>query len=215
MDDQDSHGPSPFPNPPRSERRGADASPPPPPATDLAPISPPLSRAPSPGNVRPGILQASTTLTLIDGILNLVWALFAGILLTCTTIVCGIFAVYPLVLGILEIIEAQKLSRHPPQRDEVPIWLGVMQLINAMSGNPLSLVAGIITLVAANDDNVKNYLLAWRYGQGTAQPGQAFRCHRCGYDLRGSLAAGTTQCPECGAELELIERARQSIHSGG
>ena len=28
---------------------------------------------------------------------------------------------------------------------------------------------------------------------------QARRCPHCGYDLRGTLAAGRTECPECGA----------------
>ena len=29
-------------------------------------------------------------------------------------------------------------------------------------------------------------------------------CDHCGYDLRGTLAAGRTECPECGAKI--VER---------
>jgi len=215
MDSQDEpSSSSPVPDPPEDQASSNES-----PTSASASPARPVTRMPSPGNVRPGMLQAAGIFMIVDGFANLLWALVLGLSFACTVvfIFCGVIAIYPLVLGIFEIIEGQKLLRHPPVRREVPTWLGVMQLINALSGNGLSLIAGIITLIAANDDGVRHYFDAWWYrpqGPPAHGTGTVFNCHRCGYDLRGSLAAGATTCPECGADLELIERARDSIRGG-
>ena len=90
-------------------------------------------------------------MTLIDGILNICLGFLAGGLLLCTTIICAPLGAYPIVLGILEIIQFGPLNSHPPKRRELPTWLPVMQLIGMLFSNPLSMACGIIGLVAGND----------------------------------------------------------------
>ncbi len=34
-------------------------------------------------------------------------------------------------------------------------------------------------------------------------------CTKCGYDLRGTTAAGRTECPECGAPIAKVVRGRR------
>lgn len=96
-------------------------------------------------------------MTLIDGILNLLIGLTAGGVLFCLTVVCTPLAAYPIVLGILEIVQFGQISRHPPTRRELPTWLAVMQIIGFLFSNPLSLACGIIGLIAGNDESVKTY----------------------------------------------------------
>lgn len=114
---------------------------------------------------KPGILQAYAVLTLISGIFNLLWALYLGGV-TCMGavatlgigMICMPLAAYPLVLGILEICQFNPLHRNPPTRQSFPTWLAIMQIIGVALGNPISLTAGIIGLVAGNDAAVKQHL---------------------------------------------------------
>ena len=49
-------------------------------------------------------------------------------------------------------------------------------------------------------------ILALRRTARTLRPRDAvldLRCPRCGFDIRGQLAASGDTCPECGAELDL------------
>ena len=97
-------------------------------------------------------------MTLIDGILNLMIGLIGSGVLFCTTIICAPLGVYPIVLGILEIVQFNRLNRRPPDRREWPTWLAVMQIIGILFSNPLSLACGVIGLIAGNDESVRNYL---------------------------------------------------------
>ena len=124
------------------------------------PVQPPLAK--------PGQLQTLGILTLIDGILNVLWGTGLTIILL-GTIVCWPLGIYALVLGILEIITATKLMADPVTADKPPTWLSIMQIVNVPSGNLLSIITGILGLVFYNDVQVKNYfdaLAARRYRGG-------------------------------------------------
>jgi len=156
---------------------------------------------------KPGLLNAYAVMTLIDGIFNLCLGVLAVGVLFCGTIICAPLGAYPVVLGILELVHFGPLNRTPPGRRDVPVWLAVMQLIGSLFSNPLALATGIIGLVAGNDAKVRAYLA----GGGQVNV-LSLTCRQCGFDLRGSVAAGQNTCPECGADAPHITAARASMH---
>jgi len=114
---------------------------------------------------KPGLLNAYATMTLIDGILNLLLAVgccaYFGLFGVATMglgLICVPLSIYPLVVGILELVQWGPLNSTPPRRGNLPTWLAIMQLINVLFMNPLSLACGIIGLIAGNDAKVKAYL---------------------------------------------------------
>lgn len=151
-------------------------------------------------------------MTLIDGIFNLVLAVgccaylgLIGIASMGLGLICVPLSFYPLVLGILELVQYGPINSEPPRRNTVPTWLAIMQLIGTMFGNPLALATGIVGLIAASDTNVRAYLT----GGGQAYLG--IECKQCGFDLRGTVAAGKSACPECGADAPHITAARDAM----
>jgi len=122
-------------------------------------------QAPSsvPQGGKPGKVQALAIMTLIDGILNVLYGpilavsmgiLALGTVITCLCIPAGIYAI---VVGVLEIIAATKLLPEPAKTNEFPKYLAIMQIINIISLNAFSTVTGILALVFANDPEVISY----------------------------------------------------------
>ena len=113
----------------------------------------------SAGIAKPGEVTAIAIVTLISGILNIV--LGFGLIVTFTlgivTIICIPFALYPIILGILEIIYAARLLPDPPKPVEPAQYLAIMQIIDIVFGNVISLAAGILALVFYSDQKVKDY----------------------------------------------------------
>ncbi len=118
-------------------------------------MEPPVTDASPP---QPGILKTYAILTLIDGILNVLLGIMAGGFLFCLTIFCAPLALYPMVLGVLEIVQFTSLNQHPPVRRELPNWLSIMQIVGIAFSNPLALACGIIGFIANGDESVKAYL---------------------------------------------------------
>jgi hypothetical protein len=117
---------------------------------------------------KPGKVQALAIMTLIDGILNIVvvglgWGLgiLGSIIGTAGVgifmLICCPIPIYAIVLGILEIIAATKLLPEPAKVQEFPKYLAIMQIVNVITGGILSIVAGILALVFANDPEVVAY----------------------------------------------------------
>lgn len=108
---------------------------------------------------KPGEVTAIAIVTLISGILNITLGL--GLIVTFTlgivTIICIPFALYPIILGILEIIYAARLLPNPPKPVEPAQYLAIMQIIDIVFGNVISLAAGILALVFYSDQKVKDY----------------------------------------------------------
>jgi hypothetical protein len=124
--------------------------------TDLATVTPPR---------KPDKVGAIAVLSLVDGILNVVYGLswiFGIFVFGAST--CGLgclfvpLGAYPLVLGILEIMYASKLLPDPPRGAEPARWLAVMQIVNVLWGQIISVVVGILLLVFFDDPEVRDYL---------------------------------------------------------
>jgi hypothetical protein len=148
---------------------------PPPPASGPYPVP---AYGPS---FKPAKVTAIAVLALVDGVVNLLFAggVFLGIFaFGVSTLGCGCLflplGLYPLVLGVLEIVYAVQLLPQDP-RDVGPArWLAILQILNVLLGQVLSLVAGILTLVFLDDPEVRRWFAArGPWTPGAPPPGAA------------------------------------------
>lgn len=113
-----------------------------------------------PGNLqKPGMVQAIAIMTLVNGILNILWGGGAAIGFTAgiVTICLVPFALLPILLGIFEIIYAAKLLAEPPQPVQPAQTIAIMEICCILFANVISLIVGILALVFYNDPTVKAY----------------------------------------------------------
>lgn len=151
-------------DPDRNETTDApDASESATPSAGTAPPTPPAGSQPP--ALLPSAVPAKITtigiLCLVDGILNILYGLaaifglaFFGIAtlgIGCLLLPLGL---YPLVLGVLGMIYGIKLLSTPPRPAGPARWLAVMQIVNVLWGNVISLVVGIVNLVLFTDREV-------------------------------------------------------------
>jgi len=108
---------------------------------------------------KPGMVQAIAIMTLVNGILNIIWGGGAAIGLTIgiVTICLVPFALLPIALGIFEIIYAAKLLANPPQPVQPSQAIAIMEICCILFANVISLVVGILALVFYNNVDVKAY----------------------------------------------------------
>ncbi|HTX92240.1 MAG TPA: hypothetical protein VMC09_13590 [Anaerolineales bacterium] len=117
------------------------------------------------GPHKPGKIQAVGIVTLVSGISNIFWML---ILTTTVILPLGIasygigcllvfFVVPPIVLGIFEIVYAAKLLPDPIKATKPSMALAILEIVCFLTGNLLSVGAGIVALVMYNDPEVKAY----------------------------------------------------------
>jgi len=123
-----------------------------------APVAPvvPVIPVPMPVSEKPGMLQTVAIMTLVNGIINILW----GGLLTLSlmpTLVCWPFGAFPLVLGILEVIYAAKILPSQLQPVQPSKTIAIMEIIAILYLNPLSMIGGILALVFYGDPAVKAY----------------------------------------------------------
>ena len=134
----------------------AQPTPLPPQAAPYQPIPPyrpmPPYQPAVPGTGKPGQVTAIAILDLVDGIINCI----AGFVWLFTIFGIPIGA-YAITVGILEIIYAAKLLPDPIKTAAPARYLAVMQIVNIISGNVVSLVAGILSLVFYSDARVMQY----------------------------------------------------------
>jgi hypothetical protein len=102
-------------------------------------------------------------MTLISGILNIVWSgvLGVGLLVSIVGLLCSPFALYGFVLGILEIVYAARLLTGRPPAVKPARYLAVMQICDIIIGNVLAFVVGILALVFYGQPAVQEY-----FGEG-------------------------------------------------
>lgn len=114
---------------------------------------------PAAPNQKPGLVMTIAIMTLVNGILNIFWALGAGVTLIASLvgIVCLPFAAYPIVLGILEIIYAARLLANSPQPVRPAKYLAIMEICDIVLLDVPSLVVGILALIFYNDPTVQAY----------------------------------------------------------
>ena len=123
---------------------------------------------------KPGQVQAIGIMALVDGILNILYSITGPIVIT-TGLLGGALAslglcapgliclpglvvfAYPLVLGILEMIYGIQLLGNPPRVSRPARYLAIMQIVNILFLQVLSVVAGILSLVWYNDEKILAY----------------------------------------------------------
>jgi hypothetical protein len=121
-------------------------------------------KAPEP---KPGELTAVAIMTLISGVTNIgtavVWSLAA--IFSLVGIFCLPLTILPAILGIFEIIYAVNLLANPPKVKEPSQTLAIAEIVGVLSGNVMSLIAGILALVFYSNPNVQNYFAQRRSQQ--------------------------------------------------
>ena len=121
---------------------------------------------------KPGMVTAITIMTLVNGILNIMWGagVSFGMLAGLVTIICIPITILPAVLGIFEIIYAAKLLATPPQPVQPSQTIAVLEICAIVAGNVISLIVGILALVFYNDPSVRAYFAWLNSGGPPAQP---------------------------------------------
>lgn len=113
------------------------------------------------GIEKPNTIQTIAVLTLISGILNVIWGLGLTVMVVLGTlflgIICAPLTILPTVLGVFEIIYASRLLASPPSVSQPSQWIAIFEIIGILSGNIISLVTGILALVVYNNPEVKAY----------------------------------------------------------
>jgi hypothetical protein len=117
-----------------------------------AALTPPA--APATG-AKPGKLTALAVLTLVAGVINCMTGL--ALVFGCWTIVCTPFFV---AMGVAEIIYATKLLPEPIKVPQLSPVMPILQIAAIILFNPVSVTAGILSLIFANDPEVKAYFAA-------------------------------------------------------
>jgi len=110
---------------------------------------------------KPGKVQAIAIMTLINGILDVLW----GIGLTISVIVgtfglglfCAPLTLLPSVLGIFEIIYASKLLGNPPRKYPVQT-IAILQIVAFIFLDFIGPVIGILSLVFYSEPPVKHFI---------------------------------------------------------
>lgn len=119
------------------------------------------SQTGSEGIEKPGMVTAIAIMTLVNGILNIIYALSITFGLVLGTLgfglLCAPLTILPGVLGIFEILYATQLLAMPPRPLKPNQTLAILEIAVIASGNVISLVVGILALVFYNDPSVRTY----------------------------------------------------------
>jgi hypothetical protein len=126
-------------------------------AVENLPVLPPISPLPQ----KPGMVQAIAIMTLVNGILNILYSLglTGGIVLGTIGVglLCAPITILPAVLGIFEILYATKILPNPPQPVQPSQTIAILEIVCIIFGNVISVVVGILALVFYNDPAVRAY----------------------------------------------------------
>jgi hypothetical protein len=110
---------------------------------------------------KPGMVTAIAVLTLVNGILNILYGLGVTASVVLGTfgigLLCAPVTILPSILGIFEIIYASKLLSDPIQRVRPNQVLAILEICAIISGDFLSVIVGILALVFYSDTRVKEY----------------------------------------------------------
>lgn len=118
---------------------------------------------------KPGTVTAIAVMTLVNGILNILWALGLTVTVVLGTLgiglLCAPLTILPLVLGIFEIIYGVRLLANPPEPMQPSQVIAILEICCILFGNVISLVVGILALVFYSQPEVKGYFAALNAGQ--------------------------------------------------
>ena len=115
----------------------------------------------TPTDEKPQLIMTIAIMTLISGILNILWGLGLTAAIVLGTfflgIVCAPVTILPAALGIFEVVYALKLLSDPPQPVQPSQPIAVVEIVCIIAGNIISAGVGILVLILYNDPIVKNY----------------------------------------------------------
>ncbi len=108
---------------------------------------------------KPTLINVIAWMTLVSGLVNLIWGLAASgtALSTFIGAVCVPITILPAVLGLFELIYATKLFSNPPQTLKPSHNIAILEIACALAGNVFSMAVGILALIFYNDAVVKEY----------------------------------------------------------
>lgn len=108
---------------------------------------------------KPDKVQAIAIITLVSGILNIIYGLTlsVGFAVTVVGLLCLPLTIAPAVLGIFEVINGAKLMNTMPRKFNVKT-IAILEIITIITGAVPSAVAGILNLVFYDDPPVKQYI---------------------------------------------------------
>jgi hypothetical protein len=119
---------------------------------------------------KPGMVTAISIMTLINGIMNIMYGLgFTAAIVLGTLgigLLCAPITILPAALGIFEILYAVKLLANPPRPVRPSQTIAILEICCIVTGNIVSTVVGILALVFYSDTSVKTYFA------GINNPGQ-------------------------------------------
>jgi hypothetical protein len=112
-------------------------------------------------NDKPGKITTIGIMTVVSGVLNILWGLGLTVTVVLGTLgiglICAPLTILPAILGIFEIIYAIKVLANPPQPLQPSSAIAILEIITILSGNVISAAVGIVALVLYNDEEVKQY----------------------------------------------------------
>jgi hypothetical protein len=154
-------GPPPAPVPPTPPVKPVASVPipaPVPPIPAVPSIPPQLSRTPL---MKPGLVQTIAVMTMVNGILNILYGLIVTGAIVLGTffigIICAPVTILPAILGIFEIVYSVKLLADPPQPVKPSQSIAILEIIALLAGNVISAIVGVLALAFYADSNVKAY----------------------------------------------------------
>jgi hypothetical protein len=110
------------------------------------------------------MVSAIAVMTLVNGILNILWGLglTAAVVLGTLGIglLCAPLTILPSLLGVFEVIYAARLLQVPPRPQQPSQLLAILEICMILSGNVISLIVGILALVFYADPAVRAYFAA-------------------------------------------------------
>lgn len=110
---------------------------------------------------KPGKVQAIAIMTLVNGILNILWGLGLTASVVLGTfgvgLLCAPVTILPTILGIFEIIGGAKLMGTPPRKFNVQT-IAILEIVAIIAGDMISLVVGILNLVFYNEPETRHYI---------------------------------------------------------
>lgn len=110
---------------------------------------------------KPGNVPAIAIITLVSGIINILYGLGITLSVIIFTlgigIICSPITIIPAVLGVYEVISASKLMGTPERKFSVQT-VGILEIVGIITGSLTSLIAGILNLVLYNDPETKAYI---------------------------------------------------------
>lgn len=109
--------------------------------------------------LKPDKVEAVAILSLINGILNILWGLGLSLLagVTIVGICCIPWTILPTILGAFEVVYAAKLLASDPRAVKPAKAIAILDILCILEGNFISMVVGILLLVFYADNEVENW----------------------------------------------------------